>query len=73
MSRFDPLVEMTEKHSHIRRNRAQAGTLRVRRCVLVDGSPGVAVTMSGFVMMVSLDQAIEIADGLVDAVEAVNA
>ena len=73
MSRFDPLVEMTEQHAHVRKNRAQAGTMRVRRCVLVDGSPGVAVTMSGFVMMVSLDQAIEIADGLVDAVEAVNA
>ena len=70
MSRFDPLVSMTEQHQHVRVNREQARTCRVRRCVLVDGSPGVAITAKSHVWMLSADDAVGLADGLVDAVEA---
>lgn len=70
MSVYDARVMLTEMGSHARLNRDRARTLQVRRCVLVDGEPGVAMTSRGFVMMMSADDAIGLADGLVDAVEA---
>ena len=70
VSRFDPSVMLTEMHAHVRKNRAQARTTRVRRCVLVDGSPGVAITAKNYVWALSADDAIGLADALVDAVEA---
>ena len=70
MSRFDPSVMLTEEKVHARLNRMRASSCRTRRCTLLDGEPGVAMTGQGFVLMMRADDAIGLADALVDAVEA---
>ena len=70
MSRYDGRVMLTEMDTYVRKNREQARTTRVRRCVLVDGSPGVAITAKNYVWALSAGDAIGLADALVDAVEA---
>ena len=70
MSRYDERVSLTEIREHVRVNRERARTMLVRRCTLKSGLPGVAMTSKGFVLMLSTEDAISLADGLVDAVEA---
>lgn len=73
MSRFVPDEIPREGSRHYQRNLELGGSMAVKACERADGTPGVAILARRLMIVVSPDDAIEIADGLVDAVEAVSA
>lgn len=72
MSRFKAGEVAREGAQHHDRNRELGQSLAIKRCERSDKTAGVALLAQRFMIVVSADEAIEIADGLVDAVEAIS-
>lgn len=71
MSRFKPGI-VAETAWHHDRNAELGRTAAVKRCVRADGSAGVAVVARGLMVVFTAAEAVAVADGLVDAVEAIE-
>ena len=71
VSRFKPGV-VAETAWYYDRNAELGRTAAVKRCVRADGTAGVAVVARGLMVVFTAAEAVAVADGLVDAVEAIE-